>query len=267
MPSEKRLILVLGGAFAAALAVAAGGSALATDLRCLGALQDDVCLEVNPTCPAPPPSTGLANTDWPVYQHDLQHTGKSQLAGPKCNRVLWTKKLRGKILSAPSIGATPPGQTQGVLYVPVYKYPICALNPATGAAYWCDTDQPGKLPDRSTPALGNGSGLVVGTRDNDAWLINLPAPSATGATVAWRQKVCTDGDITPSPIIAPNGLIFFGSDSLSAGTIMAMCPGPTQRLKWCINPAGGALRNESPALNAAGDELYVTLNGTHVGVQ
>jgi outer membrane protein assembly factor BamB len=51
------------------------------------------------------------------------------------------------------------------------------------------------------------------------------------------------------------------SDSLSAGTLMAMCPGPTRQPKWCINPVGGGIRNASPALSPSGDELYVELGG------
>jgi outer membrane protein assembly factor BamB len=263
-PPTLRVRLLPAALLAAiALGLLPANAARADDV-CPGILQDDVCAEANPSCPAVAGPFGLVASEWPVFQHDLQHTGKSALAGPTCNRLIWTQRMRGKILSAPSIGAPPPGQSHGILYVPVYKYPICALNPATGAIYWCDTNEPGKLPDRSSPALGNGAKLFVGTRDNDLWSIDLPPVSATSANVTWRQKVCTDGDISTSPIVAPSGLIYFGSDSLNAGTLMAMCPGPTRQPKWCIKPVGGGIKNVSPAMNAAANELYVTYDGNSV---
>ena len=80
-----------------------------------------------------------------------------------------------------------------------------ALNAADGTAYWCDTDNQGKLADRSSPAIGNGGLGYIGTRDNDLWAIDLPPFGGANATVAWREKVCTDGDITAPPVIGNDG--------------------------------------------------------------
>src|SRR5690606_31759679 len=114
--------------------------------------------------------------------------------------------------------------------------PVCALDPASGAVRWCDTNEKGKRADRSAPAIGTGDQAFIGTRDNDLWAITVPPLGSTNATVTWRQKVCTDGDITVPPVLDANGLIFMASDSLGAGTLLAMCPGPVRQPKWCINP-------------------------------
>lgn len=55
-----------------------------------------------------------------------------------------------------------------------------------------------------------------------------------------------------------------GSDSLSAGTIMAMCPGPERAIKWCINPIGAGLKTVSPALSPDEDRVYITTAGAEL---
>jgi outer membrane protein assembly factor BamB len=238
--------------------LALGSSAARADVRCGAQLQNDPCMEQNPVCPAAPQPLGLAAGSWPVYQHDAQHTGTTTELGPTCGSELWSRKLKGKVLSPLALAEPAPGQSE-VLFVPAAKYPVCALDPDTGQELWCGTNELGKLVDRSSPAIGNGSMLYVGTRDNDLWAIDIPPASSSQGTVAWRQKVCTDGDITTPPLIGPDGLVYMGSDSLGGGTLVAMCPGPARQVKWCHNPIGGGVRNMSPALSPAGDKLYVVI--------
>jgi len=246
---------LLIGALAAAIALAPG--AAQADERCGIDLQQNVCLEATGSCPAFP-SPGVANSPWPVFQQNVQHTGLSPHAGPTCSNEVWTAKIKGKILSTAAIGG------DGTLYFASAKYPVCALNPANGEVYWCNTDNLGKLPDYSAPAVGNDNFVYVGTRDNDLWAIDIPPTNASQAPVAWRQKVCTDGDITTSPSIGTDGVVYMGSDSLGGGTVMAMCPGATQRIKWCINPLGGGIKNVSPAISTDNSLVYVTHGGVFV---
>ncbi|MBY0277969.1 PQQ-binding-like beta-propeller repeat protein [Candidatus Binatia bacterium] len=258
-PTAARLSAL---ALAAAATLCLAGTAHA-DTRCGTALQNDVCLEANPTCPPAPAPLGPGTGSWPLFQSNLQHTGDSAAAGPTCGKVLWTRKLRGKILSSASLVHN---ATAGLeeLYVPVGKAPVCALDPADGSVRWCGTNNKGKYVDRSTPAVGNGHLLYVGTRDNDLWAINV-AEDKQKPSVEWRQKICTDGDVTTPPAIGANGVVYMGSDSLGAGTLMAMCPGDKRQPKWCINPIGGGIRNASPALSVDGHHLYITIGGSALG--
>lgn len=243
--------------------LAGAGSARAQ--RCSLENQLDVCLGANPVCPSTGGPVGLAQGSWPVFQQNLQHTGASPLRGPTCENLVWRTKLRmGKVQSAMTLAPAAPGRAES-LFVPIGKAPICALDPATGSVRWCETDNVGKKVDRGGPVVGNGDKLYVGTRDNDLWALLLPIDGVPPATVAWRQKVCTDGDVTTPPIISPTGTVYMGSDSLSAGTLIAMCPGADRQVKWCLNPVGGGIRNTSPALSADASRLYVTISSTTLG--
>jgi outer membrane protein assembly factor BamB len=255
---------VLAALFAGAT-MASATPAGAVAPRCAIELQNNVSLEANPVCPAVSSPTGVNAGDWPAFQANVQHTGQSAFDGPACNASVWSTRLVGRILSSPVLAEGNPGEPQ-TLFVPVGKAPVCALDPDTGKVQWCKTDNLGKYVDRSAPTVGNASMLYVGTRDNDMWAIDVPnASSVPRANVAWRQKVCTDGDITTPPTIGYNGIVYMGSDSLGAGTIMAMCPGEERQIKWCKNPVGGGVRNASPALSQNGLRLYINIGGGTLG--
>lgn len=264
VPGVRARVLL---ALLAGLALSPGaGTARAGDARCGGPLQFDLCAGADPACPVVSP-TGPVDSAWPMFQHDAQHTGRSPLEGPTCSDVLWTRKITpGQSLSQVAIGPAAPGG-HGTVYLPVSKRPICAIEPVGGTVLWCNTPDVGKLPDYSSPALAVDGLLYVGTRDNDLWAISIPGPAESIAPVAWRQKVCSDGDVTTPPTIREDGVVYMGSDSLGAGSLFAMCPGTTRQVKWCRNPLrdgfdGGGLKNVSPTLSPDGTRLYVTFNGS-----
>lgn len=262
-PGARHLSALAGLALSVVAGVVHAG-----DARCGGPLQDDLCHGADLACPAVA-EAGPAQSAWPMFQHDAQHTGRSPLVGPSCDNVAWTRRITpGRTLSQVALGAAPPGE-RGTVFVPVSKRPICALEPVAGEVLWCQTPDVGKLPDYSSPAVSGDGHIFIGTRDNDLWSIGIPAPGAAMASVAWRQKVCSDGDVTTPPTIRGDGVVYMGSDSLSAGSLFAMCPGPTRQVKWCRNPLregidGGGLKNVSPTLNSAETRLYVTFNGSFV---
>ena len=220
------------------------------DERCSPAEHKLICPDANPACPAGP---GPAASAWPLFQHDAQHTGQSAVDGPACNHVVWRWSGGDAFLSAPSVGA------DGTIYVGDARFPVCAIDPATGTSRWCQTDQEGRLADRSSPAASADGTVYIGTRDNDLWAI--AAQLAPPPPVLWRQKVCTDGDITTSPSIGPDGVVYMGSDSLGAGWFFAMFPGATRPVKWCTQ-LGGGVKNVSAALSPDGGTVYVTTRGT-----
>jgi outer membrane protein assembly factor BamB len=226
-----------------------GTPAARADERCSLEERKVLCPDASVLCP---PGGGPAASAWPMFQHDAQHTGQSHLDGPRCNHVVWRWPGTQPFLSTASIA------TDETIFVGNARFPVCRIDPGTGAALWCDTDQEGRLADRSAPSISADGTVHIGTRDNDLWAI---APGPAQGTVLWRQKICTDGDVTTSPTVGADGVIYMGSDSLGAGSLFAMCPGASRQVKWCTK-LGGGLKNVSPALSPDGATLYVTTRGT-----
>jgi outer membrane protein assembly factor BamB len=197
---------------------------------------------------ARPSAAQLADSPWPCFQHDAQHTGRSALIGPDEPQVLWQYKGQSRLVSTPAIGA------DGTIYLGHGRNPLCAIAPADGAEIWCTTNNHGTFADRSAPAVAADGNIYIGGRDNDLWSV-LP-----DGTTQWQFHIKTDGDVTTSPVIGQQGLIYMGSDSLSAGYFYAMRPGPLADPAW-LNILGGGLRNVSPALSHDGSVVYVTTSG------
>ena len=215
-------------------------------LRSLGGIIS--CAAVLVAAAVAPATAQLANSPWPCFQHDAQHTGRSPLLGPQNPTVLWNYRTQARLYSVPAIGA------DGTIYLAHSRNPLCALDPADGSEIWCTTKNLGTFADRSSPAVAANGNIYTGGRDNDLWSV-LP-----DGTTQWRFHVKTDGDITTSPIVGLQGLVYMGSDSLSAGYFYAMNPGPVADPAW-LNILGGGLRNVSPALSHDSTVIYVTTSG------
>jgi outer membrane protein assembly factor BamB len=206
------------------------------------------------------PITGLANSAWPCFGQNAQHTGRSPYAGPTNPRVLWKYKGRNRLFSAPAVGPVESGKTLGDVYLGHSQNPVCRIDAETGAEMWCTTPNKGPSADRSGPAVGADGSVYIGARDNDLWWTR-----GSDGKVLDTFHVPTDGDVTTSPIVATVGgedLILMGSDSLSAGYFYGMRkrPGPVIEPEW-LNIIGGGVRNESPALSHDGQIVYVTSAG------
>ncbi|HEY8515982.1 MAG TPA: PQQ-binding-like beta-propeller repeat protein [Candidatus Binatia bacterium] len=197
---------------------------------------------------ATPAQAQLADSAWPCFQHDAQHTGRTHLLGPDDPTVLWSYKGKNRLVATPSLGA------DGTIYLGHGRNPMCAIDPADGSEIWCTTRNKGTFADRSSPAVAANGNIYIGGRDNDLWSV-LP-----DGTTQWKFHIPTDGDVTTSPMVGLGGLIYMGSDSLSAGYFYGMRPGPVADPAW-LNILGGGLRNVSPALSHDGSVVYVTTSG------
>ena len=202
---------------------------------------------------AMPARAQLANSYWPVFQQNLQHTGQSPIDGPTSNALLWTFKGHGPLRSAPSVGV------DGTIFIGNGKAPYCALDPGTGLLDWCSTVKRGGDAGQSQPAVSADGLIYGGARDNDLWAIWQTLQPDPDDQTAWRYHVPFDGDVTAPPIVGPDNTIYFASNAIGLGFVYAwnpatvLNPGGTQ--KW-FRQLGKGVHNSSPTLNASGDTVY-----------
>ena len=65
---------------------------------------------------------------WPMFHHDLAHTGNSNSATPNTNQTLWKFNTGGQVDS--------PTVVDDVVYVGSYDHKIYALDAANGTLIW-----------------------------------------------------------------------------------------------------------------------------------
>jgi outer membrane protein assembly factor BamB len=137
-------------------------------------------------------SVAQSGTDWwPMFRHDLQHTGYTTSEAPTTNNTVWIYQTGDVIYSSPSV-------VNGVVFVGSFDYNLYALNAYTGALIWNYTTG-----DRvtSSPAVWNGV-VFIGSRDG-----NLYALNASTGTKIWNY---TTGGGSSSPSVA-DGIVYAGS--------------------------------------------------------
>jgi hypothetical protein len=134
-----------------------------------------------------------ADTDWwPMFHHDLNHTGTSTSTAPTTNNTQWSYTTGSYILSSPAV-------VVGLVYVGSQDGQVYCLNAATGAFVWSYTT--GRYVGACPAVVG---GLVyVGSEDHNVYCLN----ATTGAFV-WSY---TTGDVVESSPAVVVGLVYVGS--------------------------------------------------------
>ena len=146
---------------------------------------------------------GLAESEWPMYQGAANHNGQSSYTGITTRPIMrWAKQLcGGELENAAGMVIAP----DGLIYVGACGG-LHAINPETGAVKWI---VPGGF-SRSTPAI-NEDGYIYWGYD-DTFL----AISATGQ-ISWSVSGLSYNYVFgSSPVIAPDGSVYFGHDGLWA---------------------------------------------------
>lgn len=198
----------------------------------------------------------LAAAPWPMFRHDLHHTGRSDLYGPRSPALRWRYATGGAVRSSPAVAA------DGTVYVGSDDGYLYALNPNgrlrwryhTGAAV------------ESSPAIALDGTVYVGSNDNYVYALN---PSGS---LKWR--FFTIGMVHSSPAIAVDGTIYVNADcirgyneqgeaivSADNPLLYALCPDGTQRWSYTLGTFPRGTAHSSPAVGDDGTVYIGTPTG------
>ena len=197
---------------------------------------------------ASPAAAHLADTSWPMFHHDLKHTGLSIHNGPDTAAVKWTFSTGDRIYGSASIGE------DGTVYIGTNdRYPwtdskLYAIYP-NGTERWHWSPPPHNTFNfiDSTPAIASDGTIYVGCRDGRLYALY---PNGTEkwdfyAHPWWWRK---GFDLT-SPAIGSDGTIYIGNNN---HRLYAINPDGTERWNYKTK---GAIRS-SPAIADDGT-IYV----------
>jgi len=176
------------------------------------------------SCNGSKPQALQSATDWwPMFHHDLTHTGYSSTSAPLTNQTLWnfttgitlggTNQTGGpqyttaRTRSSDGLNVTyggnvpsSPAVVDGIVYVGASDGNVYALNASTGTLIWNYTTG---FWINSSPAVADGK-VYIGS-----WDRNVYALDASTGTLIWNYT--TGAAVESSPALA-DGRVFVGSD-------------------------------------------------------
>jgi hypothetical protein len=223
---------------------------------------------------AGPASAQLANGPWPMFRHDVCHTGQSPNPGPRFTStgpaVGDIKKWTGydKIRTSPALG---PGGKR--LYFGM-GFDVCSVDTVTmtgshshSATYKAEDCYRLRADvSDSSPAVAANGTIYIGDRDNTLTALTIKPDG--DLDLKWAYNNGFEGDIWTSPAIAPNGVpaagtIYFAHDTSrdGVGVLTALLDKPQlatglpYTVKWKYK-IGNAVRQSSPAIDRNGT-IYV----------
>jgi outer membrane protein assembly factor BamB len=199
-----------------------------------------------------PITTGPMNSSWPMYCHDVYHTGQSAYSTvTNTGGVKWTFRTEMGIDSSPAI------DNDGTIYVGGCNGSLFAIN-QNGTKKW--QLKTGFIVS-SSPAINSDGTIYIGSWDGYFYAIY------SNGTLKWRFY--TKDTIRSSPVIANDGTIYFAvlGPGNNIGRIYALNPNGTE--KWHVDTgfwvySSGALDKQGTIYFTSNDgNLYaINPNGT-----
>ncbi len=175
---------------------------------------------------------GPINSSWPMYCHDVRHTGRSpystadNLGGEK-----WRFDTNGECSGSPVIDQS------GTIYIGSSH--LYAVYP-NGTLKWTYSES---IMDMSAPAIDENGVLYVG----EIWGSPnyLYAIYTNNGSLKWKLQI---GTMWSSPAIGDDGMIYCSTDGGEVGAIHAINPNGTEKWRYITNDVVMA----SPAIGLDG---------------
>lgn len=183
----------------------------------------------------------LANSPWPMYLHDPQHTGRSPYIGPQDGEVDWMIETGGNIYASPAIG------TDGTIYFTSEDGFIYAVDPS-GELIWSFITGGGS---DSSPLITSDGRIYFTSSDGFLYCLG------EDGQLIWSYELSC-GTWNTQPTISKNGNIVFLQ--APCGSIKKFYSITREGiLRWELDIPG--LAPHSPAFSLEGTILYVPVSG------
>src|SRR5574337_1081606 len=135
----------------------------------------------------------IADSPWPMFRHDLRHTGKSPSISVQKPSLKWSFQTNGPVTSSPAIGA------DGTIYFGSQDKKLYAIT-RDGKLKWTFETQ-GEI--ESSPAVRKDGTILFGSWDSHLYALK------PDGTLLWKYK--SEGGIISSPAIGNDNTIYVGS--------------------------------------------------------
>jgi outer membrane protein assembly factor BamB len=185
------------------------------------------------------PWPGLASSPWPMYQHDPQHTGRSEYRGPQEGRVEWAFETGGFVYSSPVIGS------DGSVLVHSNDHLLYALTPDAILKWTFDM---GAVSEATATVAADGT-IYAASGDSV-----FHALSSTGAS-KWSIVVGGSGK---SAVPSPDGeMIYYSANATDGGTHVVLHAFTKNGIpRWTFIPQARDLTVFPPAVAPDGRTIY-----------
>jgi glucose dehydrogenase len=182
---------------------------------------------------------------WPMFQHDLSHSGYSTSKAPLTNQTLWNFTTGGAVESSPVV-------VDGIVYVGSDDGNVYALNAYSGALVWSYNTWG---PVQSSPTVLDGVVYVGGFHSHAVFALN-----ASSGALLWNSPIASSSPHIISSTAVANGLVYVDEYNMdeSGGQLYAL-NASTGALVWNYQPS--AWLSSSPAVS--GGAVYI---GTSIGL-
>ncbi|MCW4029925.1 MAG: PQQ-binding-like beta-propeller repeat protein [Candidatus Bathyarchaeota archaeon] len=143
--------------------------------------------------PAGLPVNAAEADDWPMFNHDLTHTGYSKSMAPRTNQTLWTFSTGGAVKASPAV-------VDGVVYVGSDDGYVYALAASDGSLLWKYNTFG---PVQSSPAVVDGVVYVGGYHGHAVFALD-----ASSGDLIWQSPTDSGYPDEISATAVADGLVY-----------------------------------------------------------
>lgn len=183
---------------------------------------------------------------WPMFRHDLEHTGRSPYNGAQASNLVWACEL-----SAGVRGSSPAIAQDGTIYIGTIDGNLHAVDPNTGTVIWSYSIGGNVY---SSPAIGLDGTIYIGSwRETGSFGTGAVYAINPNGSLKWRYPdIGYIDDIESSPAIDPeSGVIYVGGSVQHPwdGRMYAIYPNGDPKCEFFHNTSGWitaspAIRND-----------------------